>query len=390
MAEIEKGEMAEGILTDEMIEGMRKKIGLKMRIEGHIFNEEATRGAIRRFAYGVGDSNPLWCDENYAQKTRYGRIVASPSFVWSVCAGVQFGWRGLSGFHAGSDMEFYRPVLVNDKITPEVTFIGFDGPISSEFGGLMIKDYYENNYWNQDGKLVAKIKWWVMRVERGKTKEKGKYRTIQLPHPWTEEELKKIEEEVLAEEIRGANPRYWEDVEVGEELKPVVKGPLGVGDMIVWFMGGAHTVALVAHGAALREYRKHPAWAFRDPETHALEPILAVHYSKAAANAQGLPFPYDVGIQRHCWLVHFLTNWMGDDGWLQRCYAEYRKFVYLSDVVWFRGKVTKKYIDEDGEYCVDVETHAINQREEEVAPGHSVVVLPSKEKGTWPPDRRLG
>ena len=87
-----------------------------------------------------------------------------------------------------------------------------------------------------------------------------------------------------------------------------------------------------------------PAWAFRDPNTYALEPIFAVHYNQQAARAMGLPFPYDVGIQRHCWQIQLLTNWMGDDGWLKRSYAEYQRFVYYSDVVWLTGKIVKSIL----------------------------------------------
>jgi hypothetical protein len=80
---------------------------------------------------------------------------------------------------------------------------------------------------------------------------------------------------------------------------------------------------------------------------------------------------------------------MGDEGWLKRCYAEYRRFVYHSDVVWLKGKVTRKYVDEDGEYCVDVETHGINQREEDTMPGQAAVALPCREAGAWPVEKRL-
>jgi len=85
-----------------------------------------------------------------------------------------------------------------------------------------------------------------------------------------------------------------------------------------------------------------------------------------------------------------MTGWMGDDGWLKKCYAKYTKFVYLSDVIWLRGKVTKKFVDEDGEHCVEIETTSTNQRGEEVMPGRSTVVLPSREKKTWPLERRVG
>jgi acyl dehydratase len=377
--------MAEGEFTPELIEEMKSKRGLQLRVGDHGFNEEATRGAIRRFANGIGDPNPLWRDGEYAGKTRYGCIIAPPSWVFSCLAGIQFGWRGLAGFHSASDMEFYRPIKRNDTIRPEERFVDFEGPKNSDFAGRMIFDYFEDKYFNQRDELAAKVIRLVIRTERKAAREKGKYQKITLPHPWAEKELKAIEEEVLAEEVRGETPRYWDDVTVGDNLKPVVKGPLGLTDIVAMCVAGLAPAKLLAHGVALREYRKTPAWAFRDTDTFALEPIYAVHYNRQAANAMGLPLPYDVGTQRHCWQIHLLTNWMGDEGWLKKSKAEYRKFVYLSDVVRVTGRVVKKYVDEDGDHCVDIETHAVNQREEDAMPGTAVIALPVKNE---PEDRR--
>jgi len=388
--EVKEVKMEEARITKEMIEEMKGKIGLKMRTEGSTHNEEANRMAILKFAEGIGDPNPLWTDAEYAKKTRYGSIVAPSSFIWATMAHVQFGWKGLGGFHSGCDIEFYKPIYLNDRVTAESIFTGFEGPKPSEFAEEMVIDHFDNKYWNQHGDLLAKYHWWIIRIGRGKAKEKGKYSKLTLPHPWTEEELKKIEEEVLSEEIRGSNPRYWEDVNVGDELKPVVKGPLGLTDELAYFIGGATPIPrLSAHGVSLRQYRKHPAWSFRDPTSCALEPIFAVHYNKEAARAMGVPMQYDVGLQRHCWGIHLLTNWIGDDGWVKRSYTEYRRFNYYGDVVWIKGKVTKKYVDEQGDYCVDIERHAINQRDEDIMPSHATVALPSREKKISPLDTRL-
>jgi len=385
-----KAEMPKASITQEMLDSMRAKLGLKLRTDDSIHNEDATRMTILKFTEGIGDPNPLWTDAEYAKKTRYGSIIAPPSFIWACFAQVQFGWRGLGGFHSGCDLEFLRPIYLGDKITPDCVFTSFEGPKASRFAEETVIDHFDNKYWNQRGELVAKYRWSVMHFSRAKAREKGKYSKIELPHPWIEEELKNIEEEVLAEEIRGAQPRYWEDVAVGEELKPVVKGPIGMTDEVAFLIGGGAPIPrLRAHGLALRQYRRHPAWSFRDPNTHALEPIFAVHYNIQAANAMGLPQPYDVGIQRHCWGIHLLTNWMGDDGWLKRSRVEYHRFVYHSDVVWLKGNVTRKYVNEDGEYCVDIDLHAINQRREDVMPGHATVALPSREKKTSPLDKRL-
>ena len=44
-------------------------------------NEVATKDAIRHFCNGIGDPNPLWRDQNYAQNTMYGEIIAPPFFL---------------------------------------------------------------------------------------------------------------------------------------------------------------------------------------------------------------------------------------------------------------------------------------------------------------------
>jgi acyl dehydratase len=384
----EEAKLGDGRITDEGLAKLRSLTGTKLRITQK-FNGLASREAIRNFANGIGDPNPLWLDLAYARKTRYGRIVAPPSWYYSVFpTWISLGLPGVHGFHAGTDWQFLKPVYEGDTVIPECVFTGYKEKPASKFAGRTVILYYESNFFNQKDELLAKAKSWSIRAERSAARRSGKYAEIQLPHPWKEEELKRIEADVLTEKPRGTTPRYWEDVQVGQELEPVIKGPFGITDMIAFCVGAA-PVQLLAHRTALQLYKRHPAWAFRDPATHALEPIYGVHYNKAAANNAGLSYPYDVGTQRQCWLIHLLTDWMGDDGWIKSNYAEYRQFVYHSDVVWFRGKITKKYVDENGECCVDIETSAINQRGNDTAPGKATIILPSKEKGSNPLDRRL-
>ncbi len=65
---------------------------------------------------------------------------------------------------------------------------------------------------------------------------------------------------------------------------------------------------------------------------------------------------YDVGFQRQCWHIHLLTHWMGDEGWVKRASAQYRRFVYHSDVVRLHGSILRKFVDDEGEHCVEVAT----------------------------------
>ncbi|WP_018639829.1 FAS1-like dehydratase domain-containing protein [Parafrankia elaeagni] len=372
-------ELALGKFTDELLAEMRALIGTQLRTDACINNEYATRLAILRFAEGIGDDNPLWTDAAYAAGTRHGGIVAPPSFIFACLGSVQVGWRGLGGFHAETTMTFERPIHVDDKITATVVFDGFEGPVDSNFGGRRIKDFLRQEYRNQHGELVATFICSRMRFERGEMQKRRDSRKIELPHPWTDSELAAIEADVLAERPRGAVPRYWEDVAVGDEIDVITKGPIGLTDFIAYIAAGAAPIPRIsAHGVALRRYHKHPKWAFRDPNTHALEPVYSVHYNDYAARLQGAQIAYDVGIQRTCWQIHSLTNWMGDDGSLKALHGQYRSHVYLSDVVRLGGRVVAREIDADGDHVVRVETWATNQRGANVMPGSAVVALPSR------------
>ncbi|WP_028999057.1 FAS1-like dehydratase domain-containing protein [Azohydromonas australica] len=374
-------ELAKGKFTDEMLASMRALIGTELRTESCLNNEHATRLAVLRFCEGIGDDNPLWTDAQYAASGPYAGLVAPPSFIFACLGSVQVGWPGLGGFHAETKMEFHQPIRVGDQITAKVVFDGFDGPIDdSNFGGRRIKDYLRQEYRNQDGVLVATFICSRMRFERGEMQKRRESRKLELPHPWTDEEVSAIEAQILAERPRGATPRYWDDVEVGEEIDVITKGPLGLTDFIAFIAAGAAPIPRVAaHSVALKRYHKHPKWAFRDPRTHALEPVYSVHYNDYAAQLQGAQIAYDVGIQRTCWGIHALTNWMGDAGQLKALTGQYRAHVYLGDVVRLGGRVEAKEIDANGDAVVRLTTWAHNQRGQNVMPGTAVIALPRRE-----------
>jgi acyl dehydratase len=373
-------ELARARFTDEMLSHMRALIGTELRTEVSVNNEYATRLAILRFAEGIGDGNPLWTDSAYAADTPYGGLIAPPSFIFCCLASVQVGWRGLGGFHAETKLTFGPVIREDDRITARVFFDGFDGPDASSFAGRRIKDYIRQEYHNQHDELVATFICSRVRFERTQAQERAESRAVTIPHPWTDEEIQQIEADILAESPRGAEPRYWEDVQVGDEIDIITKGPIGLTDEIAFVAAGAAPIPrLAAHGVALRRYRRHPRWAYRDPTTHALEPVYSVHYNDYAARLQGAQAAYDVGIQRTCWQIHSLTNWMGDIARLKTADSQYRAHVYLSDVVRLGGQVTAKETDQDGDHVVRLTTWAHNQRGKDVMPGTATIALPTRQ-----------
>lgn len=382
--------LPEAALDDAMIESMRSKVGVELRIEHSTNNRDVTRLAIEKFAAGIGDTNPLWTDEAYARGSAHGGPVAPPSWIICCFSGLQFGWPGLGSFHSQSDVRIHLPIHQGDVLTPTCTYLGFDGPRRSTFAKQTVTDHFHNRYTNQRGELVAEIMWDVINFERHTARQKStsRARTPGLSHRWSDADLRELEDRIVAERPRGGLPRYWDDVQVGDALDVIIKGPIGMTDEIAFVSaGGAPIPRLAAHRASLLQYRSHPAWAFRDPATSAWEPIYAVHYNAHAARAMGVAMQYDVGFQRQCWQMHLLTDWMGDDAWLIRCLAQYRSFVYLSDVVELGGEVTDKS-EMDGEAVVGVRTWALNQRGQDVMPGTATIALPTRAGASPVAERR--
>ena len=49
-------------ITDEGLDALRSRIGVKIGQTLEPWCHEATRDNIRHYAHGIGDDNPLWCD----------------------------------------------------------------------------------------------------------------------------------------------------------------------------------------------------------------------------------------------------------------------------------------------------------------------------------------
>ncbi|HEX7036569.1 MAG TPA: hypothetical protein VF210_12385, partial [Pseudomonadales bacterium] len=94
----------------------------------------------------------------------------------------------------------------------------------------------------------------------------------------------------------------------------------------------------------------------------------------------GNPMAYDYAVMRQCWISHFLTDWVGDDGWVFSQHDEMRKFNYIGDTHVITGEVVNKRV-EGGRCYVDIALRATNQRGDVTAPGEATVLLPSREHG---------
>ena len=368
-------------ITEESLKEYRSRIGVERVGRGRAWNEVATADGIWHYARGIGDDNPLWCDGEYASKSRYGCIIAPPCFTYACGRGglVKEGLPGAHALWAGDDWDFFQPIVVNDAII--VSYKLFDlVERQGKFARRMIEEIREFIYRNQVGEVVARVRRHTYRYERGsEAKEKGKYTNI-TKYRYNPRELQAIEEDYVREERRGANPRYWEDVKIGDELTPVVKGPLTVTDMVAWEMGAGGSSFTLAHALAHAFWRQHPGGMVRDPETGIPDFPIKAHWDEKFAKEIGMPLPYDIGGQRISWLGHLMTNWISDEGFLAKLYVQLRSPNFMGDTTWCKGKVTNKYA-RDGNYWVDCELWADNQMGDRTVKGSATVALPSRAGG---------
>lgn len=157
--------LAEAVLDDSTLTDWQKRLGLELRV-GSVFNQTVSYEAIRNFSNGIGDINPLYREEEYAKKTRYEALIASPAWTASVFPHwVLQGLPGIHADHSASDWEFLKPIYVNDKITPKCYFVGYDVK-TSEFAGKTAFEYQRFEYWNQRGELVSRGYNMLVRYER--------------------------------------------------------------------------------------------------------------------------------------------------------------------------------------------------------------------------------
>ena len=79
------------------------------------------RGAVRRFAEAIGDPHPLYCDEDTAFRSRYGGLIAPPTFAFTLDYGEIEGLilpeAGL--LHGEQRIAATRPLRVGERIMGE-------------------------------------------------------------------------------------------------------------------------------------------------------------------------------------------------------------------------------------------------------------------------------
>jgi len=137
---------------------------------------------------------------------------------------------------------------------------------------------------------------------------------------------------------------FYEDIEVGSEIPSLVK-------------------------RATR--RQLVQWAGASGD------FYEIHYDKDFALASGLPDVILHGRLKASFLGQMLTDWTGLEGNLKKYNVRYRGMDFPDQELTCKGKVTKKYV-ENNEHFVELDIWTENPQGEKTITGSAVVSLPSK------------
>ena len=386
-AEFEKATEAE--LKESDVEKDRVILGRDWPGREKEYLSTATPEAIANFAASYGDDNPLFSDPDYGRTTRWGGQIAPPIMAGVLnkpLLGPRPGkderggsYRGIHAFVSGGTWEWYRPIRPSDTI---YSFGGLESVElkQSEFAGRSVIKVGRRVKMNANAEVVGVYRSLTVNTERKAARSRGKYSQLAEPH-YTDEDFAEIERLYEVETRQGRAPNYYEDIQVGQALPPMVKGPLTTTDIIVFHAGGYGFVPYgLKTGRLAHENRQRIAPFFIKNAYGVPDVAQRVHWDSEWAQAIGTPRAYDYGVLRECWAHHYLTNWAGDDGWVLSQHDEIRKFNYHGDVQYLSGEVVDKY-QADGRNVVEIAFRLKNQRDEETVKGTASIALPSREQG---------
>jgi acyl dehydratase len=385
-------------ITDDGIAALRQRIGIAQPnpVPPHYYRPGTD--AFRTVAWAYGDDNPLWADPEHATRSRWGEPIAPPALVGGdSLIGMDVlhdddlarqhelkgdPLRGVHAFYAASEREWWAPLRAGREVSRRNALVAALDK-TSDFSGRAVHEWTAHVFQDDTGQLLAGQYRLMIRTEREKARERKKYAVVTVD-PWSDDDLAAIDTQYESERPRGTEPRWFEDVTEGDEVGPLVKGPLTVTDMVCWHVGmgmGLYGVAPLRLG--YRNRQRIPRFYHRD-DLNTWDVMQRVHWDPEFARRSGNPTTFDYGRMRETWMIHLCTDWMGDDAWLWRLRVEFRQFNYVGDAQWLGGKVTRKYLV-DGEGgarpAVDLELWSRNQRGVVTTPGTATILLPSREHG---------
>jgi len=374
------------VLDEETLSAVRRRIGIPVRRSARMHNEICSVDSFRQFAHGYGDDNPLYCDPDYSQSSSWAAPLAPPMYPYSAGKWRPVEWTdeqraemkagdpllNIGQYMCGERWVFVKPVRAGDVLERQQSMFSAELKTSSFGGGQGALVSHRVAWENESGSpyAVRFLDYW--HADRDKSRAAGKNRHVESPS-YSDEDLDRIDRLYASEWRRGATPLMVGHVAVGDTLGPIAKGPMTVSDIVCWHAGiGMGDLGLGALKLSYKNRQRMPGFYKKD-RFGGWDAAIRVHWDQSAAAHIGQPQSYDYGFMRTNWMVHLITNWMGDDAWIWQLSFAVKKFNYIGDVHYVSGTVVE--VDPLTNRVI-VEVALVNQRDETTAHGTAVVILP--------------
>ena len=323
-----------------------------------------TEDYIRRYVFAIGDFNPLYRDAEYAKQSLWGGIIAPPIFQASAGNSPVFPDKpqipGLNSFYGGTENMMYKVMRPGDRIHVISKYLGIEEKKEAGKPYRLFVPRGQKMIYNDRGELMGTAtgnEIWMAMPPGSKKKEKAEKNPFagRTRPRYTKEELDEIhrfyDDEMEGKFRRGAEILYWEDVVEGEEIKPLIRGPLDVSDTVSWIVSAGYSIAF---GWKWRALKGDLDRCLIDPDTGAPHNAIDWHFVDNMAQVAGLPYAHSIGRQNEAIVACAISNWMGDDGFLRRLYCAHRVTWFLGETITTKGKVKSKYV-KDNEHLVDLD-----------------------------------
>lgn len=318
---------------DEFVRASRKLTG-QVIVERPLWNTGASADAIRHFAHGIGDDNPLWLDRDYAT-SKHGALLAPPTFLTSVLypmlhgAAIEVPLTSLIG-----ELEYWweRRIPENTQISAVARQVDLQES-RDRAGRRLVQIISEVDYCTRSAQLVGRARGTLVRVaQTGKPLllERGVRR-------YDESELKRIQEELLSSRRRSGGLIPDDDLRVGAVLPTLVVGPMTIGDLVCWqsAIGPSYRGGVLG----LRDCLDAPHTAVTNPAIGWPVKYSQQHEDFTLSAMRGMPAPFDNGAMRLSQMARQLTDWMGDGGFLQRLRVQMTAPILYGDTTWFEAVI---------------------------------------------------
>lgn len=330
--------------------------------------EPCNKTDIRRWVMAMDYVNPLHWDQTFAEKTKFGDIIAPQSMAVALdyghgCAPACVG--RIPGSHlifGGEEWWWFGThIRPGDRLVQERTFLDYK-VADTKFAGPTMFSRGDTVHRNQRGDLVAKARSTAIRYLAKEAEKRGMYDAMAgAPRRWTRAELAEIDQvrrDWFLSNREGRSP-HWEEVSVGDRLPRRVIGPHSIASFTTEYRAFVFNTwgSMYWYGIPGMDdcwINQDPGWVEGfgfDEEGALIDPRLRDglylgpsrgHIDDEYASEVGMSRAYGYGATMAAWNTDYLAHWAGHDGYVRHAKSDFRTPAFEGDVTFIDGEVVDK------------------------------------------------